>query len=154
MIFRSVDLHSVLVFTAFAHWAKLNRDRHAKCRSGCSIVFRSPFTLVVGFFAFDPRPSYPINEVLGYIFFVSVLFLPCSLDSSCCSTLGHKIFLLVQFNVPQSLRLFQDRALDPSSRFSSTATLTVRVRDSDDQGPKFARDVYEAKVGSNLCFKS
>ncbi len=91
-------------------------------------------------------------KYLDVYFSCQSFFLPCSLDSSCCSTLGHKIFLLVQFNVPQSLRLIQDRALDPSSRFSSTATLTVRVRDSDDQGPKFARDVYEAKVGSNLCF--
>ncbi len=55
----SVDLDSVLGFCNFAHWTEPNRDRLQKCRSGHSIVFRSPFTLVVGLFAFDPRPSYP-----------------------------------------------------------------------------------------------
>ena len=54
----SVDLYSVLGFCNFANWTKPNRDRLQKCRSGHSIVFRSPFSLVVGLFAFDPRPSY------------------------------------------------------------------------------------------------
>ena len=54
----SVDLNSVLGFCNFTHRTKPNRDRLQNCRSGHSIVFRSPFTLVVGLFAFDPRPSY------------------------------------------------------------------------------------------------
>ncbi len=60
----SVDLYSVLGFCNFAHWTKPNRDRLQKCRSGHSIVFRSPFSLVVGLFAFDPRPSYHVCHFL------------------------------------------------------------------------------------------
>ena len=69
----NVDLCSVLnlkmsimhssfsFFEDFPFKPKLNADRLQKCRSGYSLVFRSPFSFVVDLFAFDPRPSYPKN---------------------------------------------------------------------------------------------
>ena len=52
----------------------------------------------------------------------------------------------------------QDRALDPSSRFSATTTLTVNVKDSDDQDPKFSEELYTAEVkkdnGTVIFFKN
>ena len=44
----------------------------------------------------------------------------------------------------------QDRAVDPSERFTSTTTLTVNVLDSNDQDPVFPEDVYTAKVISGV----
>ncbi len=75
----SVDLYSVSVFCNFADFAKLNRDRQWKCRSCHSFVFRSPFTFVVGFFAFDPRPSYRASKIVRGL-------LSCFLITSCSFT--------------------------------------------------------------------
>ena len=46
---------------------------------------------------------------------------------------------------------FQDRAIDPATRFSATTTLTVNILDSDDQPPKFVHDSYSTKVVSGIA---
>ena len=46
--------------------------------------------------------------------------------------------------------VFQDRAVNPENRFSSSVTLTVNVIDSDDQPPRFINEGYMAKVISGI----
>ncbi len=54
-MFKSVDLHSVLVFTAFPYWAKLNRDSMQSVDL-VAVLFFNPHSLLSAFLHLIPDP--------------------------------------------------------------------------------------------------